>query len=162
LHIAAAENFLEQNDKLFHYDGNKGGTVMIKLRPLSGSCWLFAAISCALAGCAATGPASSMQPIATVQPTDRHLSCDELDSEMTSMDSIINAPINIGSNTTLASMAGTTALNFIPIVGPMATLAVSSGSAAGVSDGIQAQAARQSEAQQRKARLMQLYDSRRC
>lgn len=137
---------------------------MIRLRLLPGTYWLTVTILCGLAGCAPTGIAPSTQPIATVQPNDRHMSCNDLQSEIASMDAIINAPVDTGTNTALASM-GTTALGFIPVVGSIATLALSTGSAASGMAGaenIQAQVNRQSQAQQRKARLMQLYDNKGC
>ncbi|MFX9224377.1 hypothetical protein ABTO47_19500, partial [Acinetobacter baumannii] len=68
-----------------------------------------------MAGCATTQPPPP--PLATIQTGDSQLTCEELQSQIASMDSVINAPMNSGIGTSLATSAGTTALGLIPVVG---------------------------------------------
>ncbi len=126
---------------------------------------LVAAALLALSGCAGSGlPGTAPAPIATIQPGDDQLSCQQLTSQMAQMDGIVASASNGGSGaltnaaTTAASssVGGTSA--FGQVLGNVASQAASDLS----SNAAQEQQVEATQAQQRKTHLMGLYTQKKC
>lgn len=122
----------------------------------------FAAVALLLSAC--TNPmAAPPPPIATVQQGDSQLSCDEITSQMADMDGAMAPPVTDAAYTSAgASTAATTALSFIPVVGGFIGAGVGMASANNSASSMGAQFNHQQQARERKARLISLYDRKRC
>ena len=118
-----------------------------------------------LSGCTGSGlPGTAPAPIATVQPGDDQLSCQQLTAQMGQMDTIV-ANASGGGTGTLANAATSAATQSASTtsalgqaLGNVASEAVSALS----TDAAQQQQIEATQAQQRKAHLMDLYTQKKC
>ncbi len=125
-------------------------TILVASLATSGCASVGAAALSAIPTAAATtgaGP-SPAQSIATAQPGDSGLSCQDLTAQMAQMDQIAAQRAD----------TGVSAVNFIPVVGDIVSLASINTHA----NALQDQANLKNQAYQRKQYLLQLYTRKAC
>ena len=124
-----------------------------------------AAALLALSGCAGSGiPGTAPAPIATVQPGDAQLSCQQLTAQMGQMDTIVASASGGGTGALAgaATSAATQSITALSSVGQVLGNAASEAASELNTSAAQQQQIEATQAQTRKAHLMDLYTQKKC
>jgi hypothetical protein len=123
-------------------------------------CFMLAVLS-GCNGVPSNGQSTQGQSIDTIQAGDRQLSCPQLSDQINSLNKIIYQQ-DTGVGAVGAGTAGSMALDFIPIVGPLIGAGVSLASTSSTTNSLQQSANQKSMAQERKQHLLNLYSKEKC
>ena len=131
--------------------------------------FLIFAFPIGLCGCGSsmgTRPSGQAQMLDTIQPGDRQLNCQQLSDQINQVNKLMYQSDPNGDMTNLAGTGAATmassALSFIPVVGPYIGSGASLVSSSSMTNSIQQSADQRSMAQERKQHLLNLYNNKKC